>query len=212
VDHIRVARTGWHHLPMADLRRATLQDLPGVYRVCLMTGDSGKDATGQYANPDLLGHVYVGPYVVGEPQLALVAADDEGVAGYCLAARDTRAFAAWGESSWWPALRAQYPRRDDATLDAEIIGLLHEPPIAPPEIVDAYPAHLHIDLLERVRGTGSGRRLIELQLAQLAAAGAPACHLNVGVRNENAIAFYRHLGWEVLREGPDDLVMGIRLG
>ena len=118
--------------------------------------------------------MYVGPYVVGEPELALVAADEEGVAGYCLAARDTRAFAAWGESSWWPALRAQYPRRDDATLDAEIIGLLHEPPIAPPEIVDAYPAHLHIDLLERVRGTGAGRRLIERQLAQLAAAGAPA--------------------------------------
>ena len=70
--------------------------------------------------------------------------------------------------------------------------------MAPPEIVEAYPAHLHIDLLERVRGTGAGRRLIELQLAQLAAAGAPACHLNVGATNENAIAFYRHLGWEVL--------------
>ena len=38
VDHLRVARAGWHHLPMADLRRATLQDLPGVYRVCLHDG------------------------------------------------------------------------------------------------------------------------------------------------------------------------------
>lgn len=197
---------------MADLRRATLQDMPGMYRACLLTGDAGRDATGMYANPDLLGHVFVGPYVVGEPDLALVAADDQGVAGYCLAARDTRAFGAWAESSWWPSLRAQYPRRYNPTPDAEIIELLHEPPVAPPEIVDAYPAHLHIDLLERVRGTGAGRRLIELQLAQLAAAGAPACHLTVATSNENAIAFYGHLGWEVLLAGPEDTVMGIGLG
>ncbi|HEU0242752.1 MAG TPA: GNAT family N-acetyltransferase [Candidatus Limnocylindrales bacterium] len=196
---------------MADLRRATLQDLPGVYRVCLLTGDAGLDASDQFANPDLLGHVFVGPYVVGEPDLALVVADEHGVAGYCLAARDTRAFGEWAEAEWWPPLRAQYPRRDDGTRDADIIELLHEPPIAPPEIVEAYPAHLHIDLLERVRGTGAGRRLIERQLAQLAAAGAPACHLTVGAMNANAIAFYSHLGWEVLAEGPEDVVMGIRL-
>jgi ribosomal protein S18 acetylase RimI-like enzyme len=197
---------------MADLRRATLQDLPGVYHVCLLTGDGGRDASAMYANPDLLGHVFVGPYVVGEPDLALVAADAHGIAGYCLAARDTRAFAAWAEAAWWPALRAQYPRRGDGTPDAEAIELLHSPPVAPAEVVDAYPAHLHIDLLERVRGTGAGRQLIELQLAQLAAAGAPACHLTVGTRNENAIAFYGHLGWRVLREDAEETVMGIRLG
>ena len=149
---------------MTDIRHATLQDLPGTYRVCLLTGDAGGDATAQYRNPDLLGHVYVGPYVVGEPGHALVAADEDGVAGYCLAARDTLAFAAWAESEWWPALRAQFARRDDGTPDAAIIELLHEPPVAPRSVVDAYPAHLHIDLLERVRGTGTGRRLIERQM------------------------------------------------
>jgi ribosomal protein S18 acetylase RimI-like enzyme len=194
------------------IRHATLHDLPGVYRVCLRTGDAGADATSRYRNPDLLGHVYVGPYVVGEPANALVVADEDGVAGYCLAARDTRAFGAWAEASWWPALRAQFPRRTDGTPDAEIIDLLHQPPVAEAAIVDAYPAHLHIDLLEHVRGTGSGRRLIERQLQLLREAGAPACHLTVAASNANAIAFYEHLGWHVVRRGGDDWVMGIDLG
>ena len=196
---------------MTDLRRATLQDLPGTYRVCLLTGDAGRDASARHANPDLLGHVYVGPYVVGEPAFALVAADAEGVAGYCLAAPDTRAFEAWAEASWWPDLRRQYPRRVGGTPDAEVITLLHEPPVAPEDVVDAYPAHLHIDLLERVRGTGIGRRLIERQLRDLADAGAPACHLGAAASNTNAIAFYEHLGWRVLSRGPEDCVMGIDL-
>ena len=182
-----------------------------MYRVCLRTGDAGQDATDLFRNPDLLGHVFVGPYVVGEPGHALVAIDGDGVAGYCLAAPDTRAFAAWAEAEWWPPLRAEYPRRDDDTLDAEITGLLHEPPIADAAILDAYPAHLHIDLLERVRGTGIGRRLIERQLALLRDAGAPACHLTVSASNANAIAFYEHLGWRELRRSEDARVMGIDL-
>jgi ribosomal protein S18 acetylase RimI-like enzyme len=196
---------------MITIRPATLHDLPGAYRVCLLTGDSGADATGQYQNPDLLGHVFVGPYVVGEPTHALVAADDDGVAGYCLAARDTRAFAAWAASAWWPPLRAEFPRRDDRTPDAEIIALIHEPPVARAAILDAYPAHLHIDLLERARGTGIGRRLVERQLQSLADAGAAACHLDVAASNANAIAFYGHLGWKILEHGDDSLVMGITL-
>ena len=196
---------------MIDIRLATLHDLPGTYRVCLRTGAAGNDATAQYRNPDLLGHVYVGPYVVGEPAHALIAADENGVAGYCLAARDTATFTAWAESAWWPPLRAQFPRRDDGTQDAAIIALLHEPPVANTDVLDAYPAHLHIDLLEHVRGTGTGRRLIERQLQSLADAGASGCHLGVAAGNANAIAFYGHLGWEVLEPRDDGLLMGVSL-
>jgi len=212
MDHSTEATRAGHHVVVIDVRRATLQDLPGTYRVCLCTGDAGNDATAQFRNPDLLGHVYVGPYVVGEPLHALVATDEDGVAGYCLAARDTRAFAAWADSAWWPSLRAAFPRRDDATPDAAIIELFHDPPVADAAVLDEYPAHLHIDLLERVRGTGTGRLLIERQLRSLADAGVGGCHLNVAAANANAIAFYGHLGWQVLRERSEDLVMGIRLG
>ena len=211
MDHLGGAATVRHHERMTEIRGAALHDLPGAYRVCIQTGDAGNDATSLYRDPDLLGHVFVGPYVVGARELALVVVDEWGVAGYCLAARDTRAFAAWAEREWWPALRGAFPMRPRDTLDSEVIALFHDPPIAPADIVDDYPAHLHIDLLERVRGGGWGRRLIERQLGQLAAAGVEACHLTVAPSNDNAIAFYRHLGWAVLREGEGEWYMGIRL-
>lgn len=200
-----------HHGRVTEIRRATLHDLPGVYRVCLQTGEAGADATAIYRNPDLLGHVYVGPYVVGAREYALVVGDDDGVAGYCLAASDTMSFAAWAEREWWPPLRTAFPKRSGATPDAGVIELFHEPPIAPLDVVEAYPAHLHIDLLARVRAGGLGRRLIEKQLDQLAAAGVEACHLTVAATNENAIAFYRHLGWSVLREDEGAWYMGFHL-
>jgi ribosomal protein S18 acetylase RimI-like enzyme len=211
VDHLAGKRRSGHHGRVIEIRHATAQDLPGLYRVGLLTGDAGRDGSALFANPDLIGHVYVGPYAVGEPAHAFAAVDADGVAGYCLAARDTRAFEAWCESSWWPALRAQYPRRPGGSPDAAIIELFHAPEVAPDEIAGPFPAHLHIDLLERVRGTGLGRRMIERQLAGLAAAGASACHLVAASSNENAIAFYEHLGWRILRREPEDCFLGIEL-
>ena len=179
--------------------------------MCLLTGDAGADATSRYQNPDLLGHVYVGPYILGEPDLALIAADGDGVTGYCLATSDTRGFAAWADREWWPTLRAEFPRRSDSTPDADLIELLHEPPSVDAAILDAYPAHLHLDLIERARGSGVARRLVERQLRQLVARGAAACHLVAATSNRNAIGFYEHLGWRVLDQRDDDTVMGLTL-
>jgi ribosomal protein S18 acetylase RimI-like enzyme len=199
---------------MPHVRRATVHDLPGAYRVCLLTGDSGKDATALARDPDLLGHLYVGPYIVGEPDLALVVADAYGIAGYCLAASDTRAWEAWARADWWPELRAHHalPAAGDTSLDAELIRDIHEPPEATAEVVDAYPSHLHIDLLERVRGAGFGRALVEEQLGLLRSRGSTGVHLDVAGDNRNAIEFYRHLGFNVVVERERSLVMGLTLG
>jgi ribosomal protein S18 acetylase RimI-like enzyme len=199
---------------MPHLRRATVHDLPGAYRVCLLTGDSGKDATALARDPDLLGHLFVGPYIVGEPGLALVVADEYGIAGYCLAASDTRAWEAWARADWWPELRARHPlpAADDTSLDASLIREIHERPDATAEIVDCYPSHLHIDLLERVRGAGFGRALVAEQLRQLRSRGSTGVHLDVAGDNPNAIDFYRHLGFSVVLERERSLVMGMTLG
>ncbi len=196
---------------MNRIRPAGLHDLPGVYRVCLETGDAGRDATALYRNPDLLGHVYVGPYVVGQPGPALVVADADGVAGYLLGAEDTRAFELWEAELWWPSLRAQYPRTDGDSPDEDIIGLIHAPPHAPDAVVSDYPSHLHIDLLERVRGRGIGGELVRKALARLGERGSPGVHLDVAKDNENAVGFYEHLGFVVLQAGDESLYMGMRL-
>jgi len=180
--------------------------------VCLLTGDAGRDASAIFRNPELLGHVFVGPYVVGQPDLALVVADDAGIAGYLLAAADTRAFQRWAEEQWWPPLREQYPRTADGSPDAEIIELLHRPPSVDDSVVAGFPAHLHIDLLERVRGQGLGRLLIERLLDELQHRGSPGVHLDVAIENANAIAFYQHLGFDEVERRDDALLMGLRLG
>jgi len=196
---------------MLEIRPATVRDLPGAYRVCVQTADSGEDATAAYGDPDLLGHVFVGPYIVGSPALAVVVADEAGIAGYRFGAADTLAFAAWAEEAWWPPLRRQYPQRVGASRDAEAIRLIHRPPMAPDHVVADYPSHLHIDLLERARGRGIGRTLIDGLLEELRALGSRGVHLEVGSANANAIAFYRHLGFETLDAAEGVLVMGLRL-
>jgi len=196
---------------MSHIRPAGLYDLPGTYRVCLQTADAGADGSALYTNPDLLGHIYVGPYLVGQPELAFVLADDAGVAGYVLGAADTREFEAWQEREWLPTLRAQYPPTAGATLDDELIAQLHSPTLAPAAVVERYPAHLHIDLLPRVQGTGLGRAMLETLFDALRPRGVNGIHLDVGEDNHNAIAFYRHLGFVELARGTDSIYLGREL-
>jgi ribosomal protein S18 acetylase RimI-like enzyme len=197
---------------MLRIEPAGLHDLPGAYRVCLLTGDAGRDASALHGDPDLLGHVYVGAYLVQGAGTQLVVVDGEGVAGYLLSADDTAAFEDWAEAHWWPPLRARYPRRDDGSRDAELIHLVHEPPRARREVVLDHPAHLHVDLVERARGLGLGRVLIERVLSELDARGVAGVHLGVDPGNAHAIGFYRHLGFRELLHLPDELVMGRRAG
>lgn len=184
---------------MVQMRPAAPHDLPGIYRVCDETGPPT-------TNPDLLGHIYAGPYAVNQGRFASVVADEHGVAGYVFGCPDTRTFETWCEVHWWPALREQYPL-DANDPDAEFVGLLHAPPRSPEDLLARYPAHLHIDLLPRTQGTGFGRRLIDWLLAELTAAGASGVHLGVGSDNTNAIAFYRHLGFENWNDDGDTLWM-----
>lgn len=196
---------------MLRVEVAQLSDLPGAYRTALLTGDTGNDATLLVRDPDLLGHVYVGPYVVRGMGTQLVAVDEAGAAGYLLSADDTQEFETWAEATWWPPLRARYPLVHDGSLDAELIRLIHRPPRSPAEIVEDYPAHLHIDLQERARGTGLGRALMERLLSELRQRAVVGVHLEVDPGNANAIGFYGHLGFREVGRRPDGLLMGLRL-
>ena len=73
--------------------------------------------------------------------------------------------------------------------------LIHHPARLPDSIVEAYPAHLHINLLPRLQGRGIGRRLVDRWRAKAASLGATGAHLVVGTRNEPAVRFYRAYGF-----------------
>nr|WP_042195990.1 GNAT family N-acetyltransferase [Kibdelosporangium sp. MJ126-NF4]CEL22338.1 GCN5-related N-acetyltransferase [Kibdelosporangium sp. MJ126-NF4]CTQ89193.1 GCN5-related N-acetyltransferase [Kibdelosporangium sp. MJ126-NF4] len=199
---------------MINVRPARLDDLDALYRICLQTGDGGEDATAKFEDPQLLGHIFVGPYAVLEPSLAFVAEDDEGVSGYVVGALDTAEFEDSLEQSWWPELREQYPRPPDGvepTEDQKLVGWIHNPPRTPAAYLDEYPSHLHINLLSRTRGQGVGGLLLTTLLDALRAKGSRGLHLGVWATNTRAIGFYRHLGITEIDKTDTGFVLGTRL-
>jgi ribosomal protein S18 acetylase RimI-like enzyme len=193
------------------IERAGIADMAGVYRACLHMGEAGEDATDLYRDPDLLGHIYAGPYVARGIGTQLVVVDDTGVAGYLLSADDTLDFEAWAERTWYPPLRARYARLDDGSRDAGMIELIHTPERTSPELAAEYPAHLHIDLMPQVRGRGLGRRLISSLIDDLRARGVLGVHLGVDDDNLNGIAFYEHLGFREVAREPGGSIMAMAL-
>jgi ribosomal protein S18 acetylase RimI-like enzyme len=189
-------------MPVEDryiLRPARPEDLPGLYRVCLKTGDSGRDGTALHDDPTLLGKFFVGPYVVLEPDLAFCLEGPQGAAGYLLGARDTLDFNRRFEAAWLKPLRAEVrdPGSDEARWRQSdwVRALIHRPGLVFPPALAPYPAHAHIDLLPEARGRGFGSRMMRFLMARLAARGAAGLHLQVAPDNPGGQAFYRTLGF-----------------
>jgi GNAT superfamily N-acetyltransferase len=205
----------------ATIRPACGGDQPGAYRVCLKTGDHGRDGTLLYReDPDALGRIFVGPYLALEPQLSLILEDALGICGYALAALDSAAFYARYESEWRPRLCAQFPSPagdpGDWTPTQHVYDAYHHPDYFCPDPYESYPSHLHIDLLPRAQGRGFGRRMMEQVMDLLRRRGSPGAHLGVSVLNSHAHSFYAHLGFrELTTTGSGEsgcVYMGITLG
>lgn len=194
---------------MSDFRIRLAQpaDQAAAYYVCLKTGDHGRDGEPFYRDdPEALGRIFVGPYLAFEPQLSLVVEDDGGVCGYALAALDSRAFYARYDRQWRPKLCEQFPlpAGDPATWTRAqtVHSWYHQPDYFCPEPYKDYLSHMHIDLLERARGQGLGRRMMEQLMGELRRRGSPGAHLNVSVINTPALRFYDRLGFhELARTG-----------
>lgn len=197
----------------AHIRPYRPSDLDALYEICLRTGDAGGDASHVVDDTRLLGDIYAGPYAELEPEHALVVDDGTGTAaGYVLAALDTRAFEDACEREWWPAVRARRPERPDGrSFDDLLVALIHHPHRQDADVVATHPSHLHIDLLPEAQGGGWGRTLMERLQDALRADGSPGVHLGVSNRNQRAIAFYRHLGYEALSSNRRSHTFGRRL-
>lgn len=181
-------------------------DLDAVYQICLKTGNAGEDASSLHDDPLALGHLYAGPYVTLEPQLAFVLEDADGVCGYIVGALDSHDFRQRLAEEWLPRVRQQVPDPggdpERWSADERLYHEIHHPGGGPSGSLDPYPSHLHIDLLPRGQGRGNGRRLMETLLSSLREAGSPGVHLGVAARNARAVAFYRKTGFgELFRTG-----------
>jgi len=197
---------------MVEIRTAQPGDLEALHDIALQTGDAGNNASSLYDDPKLIGHVYVAPYLLYEPQSCFVAEDDEDVVGYIVGARNTLAFAELLETEWWPALRKQYADPSDIdsktgagdfetwTADQLQAFAIHHPSRTPQRIVDTYPTHLYINLLSRAQGRGLGTQLMDRFLMAMDAGGSRGVHLNVHPKNERAIHFFENYGFREVKE------------
>ena len=197
-----------------QIRRYLPRDEDAVYEVCLKTGDSGKDGTHLYDDPKALGHIYVGPYIHLEPELAFVLEDKEGVCGYVMGVLDSKKFYQAFVDEWLPGIRQRHPEPtgDPATLTPtqKLYHQYYHPDVFCPEPYDQYPSHLHIDLMPRVQGRGLGNPMMQVLLKELAARKTPGVHLGMAPSNSRAEKFYKKLGFHELLRTSDSLYLGKR--
>jgi GNAT superfamily N-acetyltransferase len=187
-------------------------DLVSLYRICLLTADSGKDASHLFSDPDLVGHFYAGPYGVLEPATCFTLTENGEPIGYIIGTPDSNKFYKTCEREWFPVLRERYsmPQPEDQSLDANIIRRIHEGH-KPAEELSNYPAHLHIDLLPAAQGKGMGRKLINVFTNKLKELNVPALHLQVGKKNTGAVQFYAKVGFHIIKEYEYSIAYGMNL-
>ena len=187
---------------MVRLRPFQPADLQALYRICLLTGDSGADASPLHSDPHLVGHIYAAPYGVLEPEHVLVVEADGELAGYLVGTHDTAAFEQRLAQQWWPRLQEQYRRADLSALtpiDRMRLASINQPDHAPADLVARFPAHIHMNLLPQLRGQGIGSKLLARWIAEARAANVGGIHLGANSANAAGIAFWTKSGFEPVR-------------
>jgi ribosomal protein S18 acetylase RimI-like enzyme len=195
------------------VRKFQEEDRSGLYHVCLATGDSGANALDLYNQKEMLGEIYVGPYLTFQPDLSFTLIQD-GVAGYALAALDTSSFENTLRNEWWPLILEKYNGRSPENFnerEKNLYSYIQNPPLRSKEIVAQYPSHLHIDLLEKAQGRGIGKAMMLVVLETLRAQGSEGVHLGMGAQNARAFTFYTKLGFTLLDKSDNEWTMGLKL-
>lgn len=200
-----------------DIRLATTADQERLYEICVLTGDSGKDATGIFQEPDLLGDIWVGPYLQLSPEHCFVLQSDEGIPlGYCIATLDTEAFETVAAATWWPQKQLRYKKpditeRESWSRDERLAHLIHQPLQSPTEFLAEFPSHAHINLVPDLQGKGWGRKLMAAMEDSLRSAGSQGVHLILSAKNLDALAFYKAVGYHVIFERPGEIGVARKL-
>ncbi|WP_051452009.1 GNAT family N-acetyltransferase [Actinospica robiniae] len=190
------------HTGGAFVRRYRDQDAEAVADICLRTADAGRDATGIYQDPAILDHLFAAPYIALDPELAFVLDDGEGRAvGYVLGTDDTHRFADRFRDEWLPRVAGRHaaaPVGDWDGPDELMAWLLHNPDRLKVAGLEAYPGHLHIDLLPSHQRQGHGSTLLARLVRELAERSTPALHVGMLTTNTAARKFYDRLGFHVI--------------
>jgi len=194
-----------------EIRTYHHSDLTSLYKICLLTADSGNDASLLYKDPDLVGHLSAAPYAIFEPELTFIITLNNIPTGYILGTKNSLNFYHKCETDWFPLLRKRYPFPvdDDTSPDASIIRLIHTGHDVKEELLN-YPAHLHVDLLPSIQGKGLGRKIMNIFIDKLKSLNVGALHLQTGKKNQGAIEFYNKTGFHIIKEYEHTIAFGMK--
>ncbi|OBT89247.1 hypothetical protein VE02_04284 [Pseudogymnoascus sp. 03VT05] len=218
-------------------------DEVAVSRICEITAPPDlRSVLAPAPSAPLAPYLWALPYVRLQPETCFVldasacAGGDDGdvtgtsslvpanCVGYILCGPSTPSFVATYKESYLPTLPASWAappppalKWEGDTLAGGMLQALHSPGsmLHPdfPELVEEYPAHLHIDLLPAFQSKGWGAKMIERLEEELRGRGVRGVHLVMGAGNEGAERFYGRQGferWGVVMDGGKSGEKGVR--
>lgn len=175
------------------VRPATSADEAAIVDICYETASIDIAEAQKYA----FALRWALPYLRHYPKFCFVAELGSKVVGYIVGTPDTQTqvdlFVKHELAEMQTLIDKRTPLANSFLNGGEL-----DPTIA--ELVNDYPAHLHINLTSACRGLGVGGRLMAELEYQLQEHGIKGMHLGVAKQNMAAVKFYQHQGY-TLREG-----------
>jgi GNAT superfamily N-acetyltransferase len=198
-------------------------DWSDIRRICCETGKAG--APIEESRWSFFGENWIGPYQKVIPEWTWIAKDEKNsVIGYLTGCPDTAAFEKKRLIRFdFPLILLIFHKRYAMNADVKRylkrrFGLEKGPEHHFPANVHSmlktlYPAHLHINLNEKTRGGGIGRKLVETYFDALREKRICGVHVFCG---DGPVRFYERLGFQILhtiefRPGVNVHCMGIAL-
>lgn len=148
------------------------------------------------------------PYITLNASYCFILDDGTGTAvGYILCAPDTQLFVERFRDEFLGVVKQagiQEPAESNVASDNDMATQFRHDVYHPenmlqaeyPRLLEEYPAHLHIDILESHQSQRWGEKMIETLLEKLRGKGVRGVHLGMDANNSRAGKFYDRLGFE----------------
>ncbi len=185
-----------------EIRTMQLGDEPTIEDICYVTSPWGKDGKEELRHiVALRWAIHYVHHETGHCHVAVDTEEQNRVVGYLLSSPDTCRYDEDYQEKTLPLLKQEIKNLcgmnmvKRAKLEAEF-SVFPTSMMLPKvkKLVEAFPAHIHIDIYPSHHRRGIGRMLFAAHEAHLKAIGCPGYHLFVGSSNETAVKFYASMG------------------
>ena len=184
------------------IRPFEARDKNSVRSICCDTAFMGENVTNFFEDREIFADFAISYYTDYEPESLFVVQSKEKVSGYIAGCCDTKRYAKIFESRILPKailkcltkgvlLKPKARNFILNTLKSFLKGEFNRP-----QVSEGYPAHLHINVDRRARGTGIGFMLMNFFLRRLKEKNIPAVHLCS--ISKTGQAFFSKFGFDIL--------------